>query len=75
MATLTVQIRIPEELVKEIDRWISEGRFASRSVAVRTIVVMHRERERTREFYEVLQKRSDQITEDPSILVPVDKIG
>jgi Arc/MetJ-type ribon-helix-helix transcriptional regulator len=73
MATVPVQVRIPEETVKEIDRWVSEGRFSSRSEAVKTIVVMYRERERTRDFYEMLQKRSEEVRKDRSILVPLDK--
>ena len=60
MATVPVQVRIPEETVKEIDRWVEEGRFASRSEAIKTIVVLYRERERTRDFYGMLQKRSEE---------------
>ncbi|TLX93312.1 MAG: hypothetical protein E6K96_09595 [Thaumarchaeota archaeon] len=41
MATTQVQVRIPGELVKEIDSWISEGRFASRSEAIKTIVALY----------------------------------
>ena len=73
MATVPVQVRIPEETVKEIDRWVEEGRFASRSEAIKTIVVLYRERERTRDFYGMLQKRSEEVREDSSILVPLDK--
>ena len=51
MATTQVQVRIPREFVKEIDKWISEGRFASRSEAIKTIVAVYDERERTRKFY------------------------
>jgi len=75
MATVPLQIRIPEELVKEIDRWVSEDRFASRSEVIKTIVVMYRERERTRKFFEILQKRSDEVTKDHSFLVPLDRTG
>jgi Arc/MetJ-type ribon-helix-helix transcriptional regulator len=75
MATVPVQVRIPEEMVKEIDRWVSEGRFSSRSEAVKTIVVMYRERERTRGFYEMLQKRSEEVRKNRSILVPLDRTG
>ncbi|RJS77487.1 ribbon-helix-helix protein, CopG family [Candidatus Bathyarchaeota archaeon] len=32
-----VQVRMPEKLVKEIDRWVAEGRFKSRSDAIKTI--------------------------------------
>ena len=53
-----VQVRMPEKLVKEIDKWVAEGRFKSRSDAIKTIVVLYEERERTREFYKMLVERS-----------------
>jgi Arc/MetJ-type ribon-helix-helix transcriptional regulator len=43
-----------EKSVHEIDRWIAEGRFASRSDAIKTIVAIHQEREHTRQFYKLL---------------------
>jgi len=39
-----VQVRMPEKLVKEIDKWVAEGRFKSRSDAIKTIVVLYEER-------------------------------
>ncbi|HEY6283617.1 MAG TPA: ribbon-helix-helix domain-containing protein [Nitrososphaerales archaeon] len=71
MATTQVQVRIPEELVKELDRWISQGRFSSRSEAVKTILALYEERERTRAFYGMLQKESRQARERPESLVPL----
>ena len=71
MVTTQVQVRIPEELVKELDRWISEGRFSSRSEAVKTIISLYEERERTRRFYEHLQKESGEAKEHPESLVPM----
>jgi len=44
MATVPVQVRIPEETVKEIDRLGVEGRFTSISEVIETIVVLYRER-------------------------------
>ena len=75
MATTQVQVRIPEELVKEIDRWVSEGRFSSRSEAVKTIITLYDERERTRKFYQMLVKRSDEASKNPDSLVPLDDIS
>ena len=69
MATTQVQVRIPEELVGEIDQWISEGRFTSRSEAVKTIVTLYTERERTRKFYEMLSKESEDARKRPESLV------
>ena len=71
---MQIQVRMPESLVKEIDRWVAEGRFKSRSDAIRTIVAIYQERERTREFYEMLLKLSREAREKPEILVPLDEI-
>ena len=69
-----VQVRMPEKLVREIDRWVAEGRFKSRSDAIKTIVAMYEERERTREFYKMLVERSKEAREKPEILVPLEEI-
>lgn len=71
MATTQVQVRIPDDLVKELDRWIAEGRFSSRSEAVKTIVTLYKDRERTRRFYEMLSKRSEDARRHPERLVPL----
>jgi Arc/MetJ-type ribon-helix-helix transcriptional regulator len=61
-------------LVRDIDRWIAEGRFSSRSEAVKTIVAIYNDRERTRLFYEMLSKRSREAKENPEALVVLDEI-
>ena len=71
MTTTQVQVRIPEELVKELDRWIEEGKFSSRSEAVKTIVTLYNERERARKFYAMLSKESDEAKKHPESLVPL----
>jgi Arc/MetJ-type ribon-helix-helix transcriptional regulator len=72
MATTTqVQVRIPEELLQEIDRWIAEGRFSSRSEAVKTIVTLYKEREKTRMFYAMLSKESEEARKHPESLIPL----
>ena len=71
MATTQVQVRIPEELVEEIDNWIAEGRFTSRSEAVKTIVTLYKEREKTRKFYEMLSKESEEARKHPESLIPL----
>lgn len=75
MATTQVQVRIPKELVQEIDHWISEGKFSSRSEAIKTIVALYNERERTRKFYQTLQKRSDEARKNPESLVQLEDIS
>lgn len=70
-----VQVRMPGKLLKEIDRWVAEGRFASRSDAIKTIVAMHEERERTRKFYEMLIGRSREAKEKPETLRALNQIS
>lgn len=41
-----VQLRLPQKTLKEIDRWVAEGRFKSRSDAIRTIISLYQEREK-----------------------------
>jgi len=74
MATTQVQVRIPEALVEEIDSWISEGRFSSRSEAIKTILTLYNERENTRKFYRTLLKRSDEAKRHPESLIPLEEI-
>jgi Arc/MetJ-type ribon-helix-helix transcriptional regulator len=69
-----VQVRMPEVLVEEIDRWVAEGRFKSRSDAVKTIISLYEERERTREFYKMLIERNKEAEEHPETLVPLEEI-
>jgi len=65
---------MPEKLVKEIDRWVAEGRFKSRSDAIKTIVAIYEERERIREFYKMLVERSREAREKPETLIPLEDI-
>ena len=57
--------------MKELDRWIAEGKFSSRSEAVKTIVTLYNERERTRRFYEMLEKESSEAKRRPDSLIPL----
>lgn len=74
MATTQVQVRIPDELVKDLDRWIAEGKFSSRSEAIKTIVALYNERERTRKFYLTIQKRSAEARKNPRTLVSLEDV-
>jgi len=65
---------MPDRLVEQIDRWVEEGRFRSRSDAIKTIIAMYEERERTREFYRMLVERSREAEERPETLVPLEEI-
>jgi Arc/MetJ-type ribon-helix-helix transcriptional regulator len=74
MKQIPVQLRVPESLVREIDRWVREGRFRSRSDAIKTILALYQERERTREFYRMLVKRSEEARKNPRILIPLEEL-
>jgi len=65
---------MPEKVVKDIDRWIVEGRFASRSEAIKTIIVLYQERERTRQLYEMLLGRSKESEEKPETLLSLEEV-
>ncbi len=69
-----VQVRVPKEIAKELDKWVKEGRFRSRSDAIKTIITLYEEREKTREFYKMLIRRSKEAEENPETLVPLEEI-
>ena len=75
MPTVQVQVRVPKKVVQEIDRWIAEGRFANRSEAIKTVLTLYEERERTREFYQRLLNRSEQAKKKPDSLIPLEEIS
>ena len=70
-----VQVRMPGKAVKQIDKWIAEGRFSSRSEAIKTIVALHEDRERTRQFYKMLLERSKEAKQKPKVLLRLEDIG
>lgn len=67
-----VQLRLPEKTLQQIDQWVSEGKFKSRSDAIKTIISLYEEKEKTRQFYEMLHKRSQEAKEQPEKLVPIE---
>jgi Arc/MetJ-type ribon-helix-helix transcriptional regulator len=69
-----VQLRLSEKTLEEIDRWVAEGRFKSRSDAIKSIVSLYEEREKTREFYKLLLKRSEEARKHPERLVPLEEV-
>ena len=68
-----VQLRLPEKMLEEIDRWVAEGRFKSRSDAIKTIISFYEERERTREFFRMLMRRSEEARKHPEALVSLEE--
>lgn len=69
-----VQLRVPENTLKEIDIWVKEGRFRSRSDAIKTIIAFYEEREKTRKFLEMLNKRSREAKENSETLIPLEEV-
>jgi len=68
-----VQLRLPEKMLEEIDRWVAEGRFKSRSDAIKSIISFYEERERTREFFRMLMRRSEEARKHPEALVSLEE--
>jgi Arc/MetJ-type ribon-helix-helix transcriptional regulator len=69
-----VQLRLSEKTLEEIDRWVAEGKFKSRSDAIKSIISLYEEREKTREFYKLLLKRSEEAKKHPEQLVPLEEV-
>jgi len=67
-----VQVRVPDKLLEAVDGWIEEGRFKSRSDAIRIILSQYEERERTRDFYRMLNERSSEAREHPEDMIPLE---
>ena len=68
-----VQLRLPEELVDEIDGWVKSGRFRSRSDAIKSMIEIYNEREKTREFLKMLDTRGREAEDSPEKLVPFEE--
>ena len=69
-----VQLRLPKKTIEELDKWIKEGRFKNRSDAIRNILNFYQEREKTREFYNMLNQRSKEAKEQPENLIPLEEL-
>jgi Arc/MetJ-type ribon-helix-helix transcriptional regulator len=66
-------LRLPQKMIEEIDQWVKEGRFKSRSDAIKTIISLFEEREKTRDFLAMLKIRSDEAEEHPETLIPLEE--
>ena len=69
-----VQLRLSQKTLEEIDQWVAEGRFKSRSDAVRTMISFYEEREKTREFLKMLVKRREEAKKHPEVLIPLEEL-
>ena len=68
-----VQLRLPDKTVEEIDHLVKNGMYKSRSDAIRAIIILYEERERTRKFYDMLVKRSFEAEDHPKKLIPLER--
>ncbi len=64
---------MPQKTIEEIDQWVKEGRFKSRSDAIKTIISLYEEREKTRSFLAMLKIRSEEAEKHPEILIPLEE--
>ena len=69
-----VQLRLPEKTVEEIDRWVAEGKFKNRSDAIKSIITLYEEREKTRAFYKMLVDRDEEARKHPERLVRLEDV-
>jgi len=67
--TAQVQLRLPQKMLEEIDQWVADGRFKSRSDAIKSIIAFYEEREKTCEFFNMLMKRSKEAKDHPESLI------
>jgi Arc/MetJ-type ribon-helix-helix transcriptional regulator len=67
-----VQLRLPEKTLEQIDQWVSEGKFKNRSDAIKTIINLYEEKEKTRQFYQMLHNHSQEAKTHPEKLVPIE---
>ena len=69
-----VQLRLPQKTIEELDKWVAEGRFKSRSDAIKSIITYYEEREKTCRFFNMLLKRSEEARQHPESLVPLEEL-
>jgi len=69
-----VQLRLPQKTIEEIDKWVAEGRFKNRSDAIKSVITLYQEREKTCAFFNMLLKRSEEAKQHPETLVPLEEL-
>ncbi len=67
-----VQVRVGDKMIETLDEWVEKGKFKSRSDAIRSVLQLYEEKEKTREFYKMLDKRSKEAEENPEDLIPLE---
>ena len=66
-------MRLPQKIIEELDQWVKEGKFKSRSDAIKTIISLYEEREKTRSFLTMLKIRSEETEKHPETLIPLEE--
>ncbi len=66
-------MRLPPKIIEELDQWVKEGKFKSRSDAIKTIISLYEEREKTRSFLTMLKIRSEETEKHPETLIPLEE--
>jgi len=69
-----VQLRLPQKTIEEIDKWVAEGRFKNRSDAIKSVITLYQEREKTCAFFNMLLKRSEEAKQHPESLVSLEEL-
>jgi len=59
--SVNVQVRLPEQTVKTIDKEVDNDVFSSRSDAIRTIVEFYEYEKKRMKFFDMLEKRAEEI--------------
>jgi len=66
---IQVLLKLPSKMIEDIDRWVKEGRYKNRSDTINTILSIHEEREKTRDFLAMLNLRRKDAKKNPEILL------
>ena len=66
---ISVNVRVPEQMVASIDASVKRGIFASRSDAIKTMIAIYEEKEKTRQFLDMLNEESEHARKHPEKLV------
>ncbi len=69
---ISINVRVPETMVDAIDLQVRQGKFASRSDAIKMMIAYYEEKEKTRKFLSMLNSRSKDAREKPEKLVPLE---
>ena len=69
-----VQLRMPEDVVQEVDQLVKEDKFKNRSDAIKGIVAIYMESRKTRKFFKMLNKLSKEAKEHPEKLIPIEDV-